>query len=149
MQATQATLAGILTDATATAAIFDPVTTFVGVFTAIVDHGLNTTLANLTLPAGASATNVEVTTWGAVYYLDDGSPVRDAPVAEFHQTGADPTVTIIGWFLGDANPATLLKAYGLLPAPVILAPGGTQLNIVARLTLPQATNLGVEVVYDG
>jgi len=139
-------LLGYITD---TGAPFDEADTYVGLFTAIDDQEQDTELADLTQATGAVATRQLITAWGTRYIMEDGRHVIDGPLMTFAPASSAEAQVVIGWFMADAIPGGLLKAWGYFPDPISLPDQYAHANIVPRITIDPLGRWSAEVVYNG
>lgn len=146
---TDAVLKAWLERAIATGGPYDPAALFMGVFTAIDDHGVNTVIGDLTEGTGDLATRVAVTPWGASHKLSDGRWAADGPPCSF--TPADDTESqlVTGWFLASASTAGTLKAWATIAEGVSLANEFRTLTVIPRICVDPSGRWSAEVVYDG
>lgn len=142
-------LEAMLADLTAAAASFDPSAVYIGIYTAITPHGVNTVLTDLTTPPVADIPRVAVTTWGAAYRLSDGRVARDSPIATFVPGGGTTSVTVAGWYLADASTSGNLIAYQAIAAPVSLPSADYQWSLVLRLTVDPSGRWDASLSWNG
>lgn len=149
MVLTKAQLSALMAAIIATDGPWDPAGVFLGVAVTVVDHGVDTTLADLTMPPTSVAVRQAITTWSAEYTQIDGTHVVEAPTKHFKpSTDADATVISV-WYLADAITAGNLLGYGLMPAAISLANATRQASVVARLCLDPAGRWDQTVVWNG
>lgn len=127
----------------------DPAALFMGVFTAVVDHGLDTVIADLTVPTGAPGTRQAVTPWGAPYNLLTGAYVVDGPALVFRPASSAEACTVVGWYLSNAAVAGNLLRFGLLTEPVVLTDELDALTLIFRAIVDPAGQWDGLVEIDG
>lgn len=135
MKIVLATLDAIAADVIATGATFDPVGCFIGVGTALTDLGVNTTLADITMPTGGLAVRQEITTWSGPFTMQDGTIYYEAPRMIFHSTSGDPGVTIVCFYIATLITGGALIAYATISPPAILDLDTDAWTLVFRLTI--------------
>lgn len=128
---------------------FDPAAVFVGVFTAIVDNGISTVMADLTLPSGAPGDVTAVTTWGTAYVMSDGRAVRDGPPIDFRPASSSEATTVIGWYYSSDDPPTELLEFGYFDDPIPLPDEFAVATVIPRLTVDPNGRWEANVVYNG
>ena len=149
MQLTESALSAILANISATGGAFDPADSYLGIFTAIVDSGLDTVMADVT-PADATAYPTQVlTSFGTAYSMIDGRKVRDAPGKTFRAPDDTTPTVALGWYLSDASTAGVLKGFGFFDAPVNLPNEDAAVTVVFRLTVDPLGRWSAEVVFNG
>ncbi|MHB8735444.1 MAG: hypothetical protein ACYC6M_09105 [Terriglobales bacterium] len=148
MQLTSLALKEAMTAITAAGQVFDPTKLFLGVATAIVPHGINEALADITLPPGTLAPLQEITVWGPSYLSKGNLETVDSGIHTFSPTTTADAAVIVGWYLMDAASAGNLLAYAFLPTPVTLAGPQNILSIVIRLTLDPNGQWDASVDWD-
>jgi hypothetical protein len=146
---TQAVRKARLVEILATGGIYDPVTCFVGLYTAVTGHGENTVLADLTQATGAMATRQEVTTWTTPYLLADGSWVADSPTMEFRPADGTEAQTVQGLFIASLIAAGVLKAYWPFPAPVELLDHDHAVSVIIRVRVDPRGQSDANIVFGG
>ncbi|HEV2461714.1 MAG TPA: hypothetical protein VGS80_25435 [Ktedonobacterales bacterium] len=146
MQLTLAQLEACLAELIAAGKAFDPAATYMGLFTAISDKGLNTALSDLTLAPGTLGPALAVGAWSAQYQLIGNQQVVDGPLLGWVPASSADECTVMGWYFASAASAGVLLGFGYLPAPVTLAYPDSALKIVPRLTLDPAGMWSAEVV---
>lgn len=149
LKQTDAVLLAWLSKAIAATGPYDPASTFLGVGTAVEDHGVNTVLADITEGAGALATRVAMTAWGAPYKLADGRWAVDGPPAHFRPADVTEQQTVAVMFYASAAVAGTLKAFNDVVPSVSLLDENYAVTIYPRLTIDPAGNFSAEVVIDG
>ena len=149
MQLTAAQRDAVLADMIAAGKAFDPVAVFVGVYTAIADHGLNTVIGDLTPPPTSVAVRQAITAWSAVHELLNGCAVVDGPAMSFSPASSADATVVTGWYLASAISAGTLLGYGYFPSPVALPDQFSQAGIVVRLTLDPNGQWDANVYFDG
>lgn len=149
MQLIQGTLDGALADLIATGATFDPAAVFVGVGTAIVPAGLNTTLDAITQCTGAMATRKPITAWSDVMHLQNQCSAVEGPLMTFTPASAAEDQSVAVWYLADAATDGNLLAYGLVNPPVPLVDQFSSWNIVLRLCLDPTGTWSAEITWNG
>lgn len=112
---------------------WDAANTSVYVFEDIVDRGLDTTMADVTVPAG----NVGVA--GPILgplltpsVLPSGSAVVDGTISTFRPNDASNAATLRGWYLATNEASPVLLVYGFFAVPVNLADETQCINLVCR-----------------
>jgi len=140
---------GILSAMIETGNILDPAAVFVGVFSAIVDTGRNTLLADITRPDGTGFDLTAVTTWGAVHDLIDGRRATDAPAKVFAPTDDTEATTVLGWYTASAATAGNLLQFGYFDAPVALPDEFSQVTVIVRITVDPEGRWDATVSIDG
>jgi uncharacterized protein YwbE len=149
LQMTETIATEILAAMTATGGPFDPADVWLGLFTAIVDHGKDTLIGDLTQATGAVATRVAQTPWGAPYRLTDGRVARDNVLSTFSPASAAEAQVVIGYFLADDAAAGTLLAWDLFPEPVPLVDALSQVSVLLRLTVDRAGRWSESAIIDG
>jgi len=149
MQLTRTSIDLILANITAAAAVFTDADTFLGLFTEIADQGLDTTLADVTLPPGGLATAIDIGTWGTAYRLVNGQPVRDADPVEFRPASSAEATIVTGWYIADAAAAGNLLGFGYFADAISLPDEFAAVTVILRLTVPNVTAWDVTMSYNG
>lgn len=149
MQLTRTLIDNIMAAVTAAAGPIDDADTFLGAFTAINDQGLATTLADLTLPPGALATAVDIGTFNAAYFLQNGQPVRDADPVTIRPASSAEATTVIGWYIANAAAAGDLLAFGYFAGPIPLPDEFSAVTVILRVTIPDVQGWDVSINYNG
>lgn len=149
MQLVRSALNSALTDITATGATFDPAALWIGIFSAVVDNGVDTVIGDVTAPDVADYPRQAITAWGTVYSLTDGSPVRDDATKTFTPPDDVTPTSVVGVALYDALTAGNLVGFKLLSVPVSLNTTADRFSIALRLTLDQSGRWDVSVSWNG
>jgi hypothetical protein len=150
MSMTKAARDAILAALTAEDGPWDPAAVFVGVFSDITPHGLNTVRADLTVPAGAGFAADAVTTWSSPHVKTDGRAMVDSPVQEFRPANAGEGTTLRGWFVADAAVAGNLLFWGTFRDLIPLSDETRALRLVLRLAVdPEGGQWADVVVMNG
>lgn len=91
----------------------------VGLFTAVNDRGLDTSLADLSRPSGGLNTLRPVPAWSESAYLSTGLRTLSGPLLSW-TPGADADAAVIaGWFLCLTDSPNTLMGWEWFPHPVI------------------------------
>jgi hypothetical protein len=146
MQLVQAQVNDMLAALIAAGGPFDDAALFVGVFQTIDPHGLETTLADLTMPTGAAATRQAIA-WGTPYQLTGGSAVVDAAATVFLPVAAE-SGSVAGIYLADALVAGNLLAYAPESVPVPIS-AGHPYSCVVRLVVDPTGRWSVSFSWNG
>lgn len=149
MQLTQSQLDAALGDMIATGGSFDPAATFLGVGTALVDHGINTLMADVTKATGAMANALAVTAWSDIMHLGNGCSAVDGPLMSFSPASSSEAQTLTVWYLGNLAVSTTLYAYAPINPAVPLPDEFASWNIVLRLCLDPNGQWSAEVTFNG
>lgn len=128
---------------------YDPATIFMGVYTAIADHGPATVLADLTQGTGALATRVAVASWSAPYKMVDGRWAVDGPPCRFSPASAAEAQTVVGWFVASLATLGVLKCFAAVVPPISLPNETWDMVVVFRLTIDPAGRFSAEIVWNG
>ena len=148
MQLTSYALQKIASELIAAGEIFDPTKVFLGIATAIVPNGINTSVAAITPAPGSLAPMQEITTWGPPYLAKNNLEVVDSGIHTFSPTTTADSATIVGWYIMDAASGGNLIGFGFLPAPVTLSGPQNVLSIVLRLSVDPAGTWDVSMDWD-
>ena len=143
-----ATLRAWLERAVAVGGPYDPAALFIGVYTAVVDAGAATTLADVTEGTGAIATRQAITAWSAPYKLLDGRWCCDAAGKTFKVASAAEAQIVTGYFLASAAVAGTLKGFDSI-APANLSDENRAVTIATRLTIDPLGRFSVSQVWNG
>jgi hypothetical protein len=127
----------------------DPAAVWIGVGSSVVQHGVDTTLADITAGTGALATRKPITAWGTSYVLNDGRAAVDGPLMTWRPASAAEAQSIGVWYMADALTAGNLLAYGLVNPAVQLADETDQWALIMRLTLDPAAKWSAEISFNG
>lgn len=149
MRAVHAALDAMLADIIASGGSWDPAATYVAVYTAIVDKGVDTLRTDLTMPDVAQYPRTVLTAWGTPYRLADGSAVVDGPEVVVAPPDDVHPVTILGYAFLDAATAGNLKGYTPLPDPVTLNLTTDHWTVIPRLRVPANGSYEVSVTFNG
>jgi len=139
----------MLANLIATGGAYDPVATFVGLFTDIVDNGPSTDLANLTLAPASLATAVALTAWTAPYHLSGGNSVADANPKHFTPANSGEGCTVLGFYLADAATSGALIEFVYFDQPFTLVDEHSTCTVIKRLVLDCEGVWDASISYNG
>lgn len=149
MPLTQKAIAGILTDMTATGAVFDPAMTWVVPYTAGPTVTPPVAETAFTLPDATGVPAHKITAWGPPHKLDDGRIVVDGPAAVFAPDKLANAFTANGFLLVDKLTGGDVLEYVPLPEPVALSGVDHTLVIYVRVGVDPQGEWDATVIING
>lgn len=149
LKQTDTVLKAWLTRATSTGGPYDPAATFLGVATAVDDHGADTVIGDVTEAGGDLSDRIAVTPWGTPHKLADGRWAVDGPLAIFRPADDTEAATITFWFLATLVAAGVLKAWAPVSPPVYLIDENSTISILPRITIDPEGRFSAEIVVNG
>lgn len=149
MTLTDAQMRAMLTALTATGGPFDPAATYLGVATAIADHGSATVQADVTAPPGAAATRGVLASFDGPFKLSDGRWVMEAPSQNFGIASSADACILANWFLNSAAAAGTLKGFGSIFPTVSLVDQYSEFQFVFRLVVDPQGRWDASVQWNG
>jgi hypothetical protein len=149
MQIVTPSLLAALGDIIATGATFDPAATYLGLATAITNHGITTDMTDVTPPSGALATRKLLAAFTAAYDLENGCVVADANLLTWATASSGDATTIANWYLADALTAGNLLGFGPVTPPAVVPYPGGRFSMVFRITLDPRGQWDASVYWNG
>lgn len=149
MKFTEQTMQDIANSLLVVDGAFDSAATWLGVFTAISQHGQDTVLADLTEGTGGLAARQQISGLGGPYRMADGRWYLESEAQVFRVADDTEPQIVLGWFLVDDDAGGQLLAWEFLPQPVPLNDQFDNLTIVIRYTIDPDGRWNSAVTYDG
>lgn len=149
LKQTDATLKAWLQRAVAAGGPYDPASLFLGVYTAIVDNGAATDLADVTEGTGDLATRQAISAWGTPYKMVDGRWVVDAAAKTFRVADETEAQIVTGYFLASLVTAGVLKAWDNLATPANLEDEDRAVTIAVRLSIDPLGRFSITQTWNG
>lgn len=124
---------------------WDPAAVFTGIATDFVDKGVNTLLADLTLPTAANYPTKVITAWSAKYTLADGRRAVDGPLHHFVGVAAEPA-TVKAYYMADLATAGNLLGFDMVIPNKTLETAADVFDMIVRLTVDPAGKWDASVI---
>ncbi len=133
----------------ATGAVYDPASTYVGLYTAAVLNGLNTVMANLTEAAYTGYARKLASPWAGPYQLLSGGIFYQGSLLKFVGPSDATGQTVSGFFLADAATSGNLLYYVSFTTPIGLLTALDALDLVVRVNQDPLATFDVSIIANG
>lgn len=122
---------------------------FMGVYTAIADHGQDTVLADITEGTDDLGLRYPITTGDGPLLANDGLWYVECTPATFELGAGQPNQVVLGFFLVDAEAEGNLLGWEPLPAPMAFSNQYQRLDVVLRLAADPDGRWSASISYGG
>lgn len=149
MPLTRLAMDGILADAIATAAGFDPAAVYVGVYVSGPEPSPPVTVADFVLPDPTDFPAQKLTSWSAIHYLNDGRSCVDSPARTFKPASSATGTVLAGAYIADAATAGNVLEWIPFPGAVPVPDEHYSVTVYPRLTVDGEGRWDASVIING